>query len=83
MEYAVKMKRIHDEILMKSIRTPQEDCLGPGQVHLTAQRSAYIDNFGNPEVFKVKTDENFQQTEQYIGVTIKRDDFKTIKKLDR
>ena len=86
-EYAVKMKRIPDEMLMKSMferRKLQEEHLRRiAQVlagfHLTAQRSAYIDNFGNPEIFKVNTDENFQQTEHYIGITIKRKDFESIK----
>ncbi len=86
-EYAVKMKRIPDEILMRSIfergRLQEGHLRRIAQVlagfHLTAQRTTYIDNFGNPEVFKVNTDENFQQTEYYIGMTIKRKDFKIIK----
>jgi aminoglycoside phosphotransferase family enzyme len=90
-EYAVKMKRIPDNILMKSMfetgRLQEGHLKRIAQVlagfHLTAQRSAYIDNFGNPDVFKINTDENFQQTEHYIDITIKRNDFKTIKKLDR
>ncbi|MFC1866862.1 hypothetical protein ACFL0H_01830 [Thermodesulfobacteriota bacterium] len=38
-----------------------------------------IDKFVDPFLFKVNTDENFQQTEGYIGTTIEGNDFENIK----
>ena len=86
-EYAVKMRRIPDELLMKSMfemgKLQQENIREIATVlarfHLTAQRSTYIENFGNPEMFKINTDENFQQTEYYVGKTIESKDFESIK----
>lgn len=82
-EYAVKMKRLPEEMLMKSVflrgelsethlRRIAEVLAG---FHGTARNSAEIDAFGYPEAFKVNTDENFAQTEKYIGTTIRREDF--------
>jgi aminoglycoside phosphotransferase family enzyme len=86
-EYAVKMKRIPDSSLMLSMfetgRLQKEHLRRLAELvaafHSTAQRSVDIDNFGNPDAFKINTDENFVQTEPYIGITIKRKHFKSIK----
>lgn len=79
-EYAVKMKRLPDELLMKSMVLNGE--LQPehldkvsivlSKFHSTTRNSNYIDTFGSPEKIKVNTDENFLQTEPYIGVTIQK-----------
>lgn len=82
-DYAVKMKRIPDEMLMKSIFDRgaltvahlQEIAKVLAEFHLNAQRSREIDAFGEPEKFKINTDENFDQTEKYIGSTISQKDF--------
>ncbi|MBN1625205.1 MAG: hypothetical protein JW944_01670 [Deltaproteobacteria bacterium] len=87
-EYAVKMKRIPDEMLMKSLfakgrlrkRHLKDISKVLAEFHATAMCSADIDKFGDPMLFKVNTDENFQQTEGYIGITVDRNDFETIKK---
>jgi aminoglycoside phosphotransferase family enzyme len=79
-EYAVKMKRLPEEMLMKSVflrgelsethlRRIAEVLAG---FHRTARNSPEIDAFGYPETFKVNTDENFEQTEKYIGTTIRK-----------
>jgi aminoglycoside phosphotransferase family enzyme len=86
-EYTVKMKRIPDSSLMLSMfetgRLQQEHIRRLAELlatfHSTAQRSVDIDNFGSPDVFKINTDENFFQTEPYIGRTIKREEFESIK----
>ena len=49
------------------------------QFHLTAGRSPEIDKFGEPQVFRINTDENFDQTERYTGITIEKEDFRTIR----
>jgi aminoglycoside phosphotransferase family enzyme len=82
-EYAVKMKRIPAEILMKSLFHRGElseahlrriaDVLA--RFHLTARRSTEIDRYGEPRGFKVNTDENFDQVRNYIGRTIQRHQF--------
>lgn len=85
-EYAVKMKRIPDKILMKTLfqagalKNDQLKGLAAvlAEFHRTTGRSDEIDRFGTPEMFKINTDENFQQTEKYVGVTIKEEDYKAI-----
>jgi aminoglycoside phosphotransferase family enzyme len=85
-DYAVKMKRIPDEMLMKSIfdrgaltfEHLQEIAKVLAGFHLNAQRSDEIDAFGKPEMFKINTDENFDQTKKYIGSTISRRDFESL-----
>jgi len=86
-EYAVKMKRIPEELLMKSLFTRgelrevhlREIAHVLAQFHLNARRSPKIDKFGEPQVFRINTDENFEQTEKYTGITIEKEDFQTIR----
>jgi aminoglycoside phosphotransferase family enzyme len=86
-EYAVKMKKIPKNALMKSLFSSgelREDHLREitrilAGFHLSAEHSPEIDTFGEPEVFKVNTDENFEQTEKYIGTTIEEEDFCAIR----
>jgi len=87
-EYAVKMKRLPDEMLMKSIYLRGELSIGQleriaevlARFHLTARNSPDIDAYGEPEIFKVNTDENFAQTEKYIGITIQKKCFDELKR---
>ena len=87
-EYAVKMRRIPDESLMKSV-------FGGGELtgnhlkkivrvlaefHSNALRTPEIEQFGEPEAFKVNTDENFEQVEKYIGITIQQNEFEALKR---
>ena len=86
-EYTVKMKRIPDEMLMKSLfekGTLKNDHLKEiarvlAEFHQSAGRSDEIDKFGDPEMFKINSDENFQQTEKYIDITIREEDYEAIK----
>jgi len=85
-DYAVKMKRIPDEKLMKSIYDRGDlttDHLKElAQVlagfHHNAEHSPAIDHFGELDVFRFNTDENFEQTRKYIGTSIERADFDTL-----
>ncbi|MBW1998046.1 MAG: phosphotransferase [Deltaproteobacteria bacterium] len=82
-DYAVRMKRIPEEMLMKSLF--QEGRLSEDHLdrladvlacfHREADSSPEIEGFGRPERVKVNTDENFEQTRKYIGKTIDRHDF--------
>ena len=87
-EYAVKMKRIPEDRLMKSLFEKGElagDHLKRiGEVladfHATTLRTSEIDQFGKPEAFKINTDENFEQVEKYIGASIQQNEFEALKK---
>ncbi|MFH1351751.1 MAG: phosphotransferase [Pseudomonadota bacterium] len=87
-EYAVKMRRIPDDKLMKSIFQKgnlTNDHLKQvaevlGRFHVNALRTPEIDEFGKPERFRVNTDENFDQVEKYMGLSIREGDFKRLKK---
>jgi len=86
-DYAVKMKRIPENLLMRSVfenglLTNEHLKRISGKLahfHLNAAHSDEIDEFGLPESFKINTDENFQQTEKYQGITIGEKDFRDIK----
>lgn len=85
-DHAVKMKRIPDEMLMKSLfnqgklQTPHltEIARVLAVFHEKAERSPEIDRFGLPEAFKVNTDENFDQTRAYIGKSIETEGFEAL-----
>lgn len=82
-EYAVKMKRIpEDSLLINRLpRTTQEDVRMVARLlvdfHAKAERR---DEWGRLEVMKFNTDENFVQTEKYVGITIEREAYNYIKK---
>jgi aminoglycoside phosphotransferase family enzyme len=86
-EYAVKMRRLPEEMLMKSVflrgQLSETHLKRIAEVlsgfHKTAQNSPKIDTFGYPEAFKVNTDENFEQTEKYVGTMIRKRDFNELK----
>ncbi len=87
-EYAVRMKRLPDEMLMKSVFLQGELKTGHlrkiarvlARFHISARNSTDIDKFGESGMFRVNTDENFAQTEKYIGRTIQRKTFDALKK---
>ncbi len=86
-EYAVKMRVIPDSALMKT--RFQNGKLGKSDIeqiaktiaefHSKAANSKEIEKFGELETVKFNTDENFQQTEKYIGSSITRDQFCLLK----
>ena len=85
-EYAVKMKRIPESYLMKTVfekglithRHLEEIASVLAEFHGVALRNEEIEQFGFPERFKVNTDENFDQVKKYIGKTISRNAFEQI-----
>jgi aminoglycoside phosphotransferase family enzyme len=87
-EYAVKMRRLPINKLMKSVFARDEiteDHLKRvagvlARFHSSALRTPEIDEFGMPERFKINSDENFDQVEKYVGITISEKEFKSIKR---
>ncbi len=86
-EYAVKMKQIPEEKLMdhllerrqvtpKMIEAVSEKLV---QFYFAAETNDHIKSFAKPERVKQDTDENFEQTEKYIDVTIPRKVYGEIK----
>jgi aminoglycoside phosphotransferase family enzyme len=85
-EYAVKMRQISEDLLMDRL-------LGRGLVTLDmvgqvaeklaefyemAEASERIRGFARPERVKQDTDENFEQTEKYIDMTLSKKQFQEI-----
>ncbi len=86
-EYAVKMRILPDEALMRSrflagnLTFDDIDRIAKriAQFHASAEYSTEIDKFGSLEIVKFNTDENFDQTEKYIGSSITREQFTSLK----
>jgi uncharacterized protein len=86
-EYAVKMKQIPEEFLMdkllergqvapKMIEAVSEKL---AKFYSTAETNDLIKSYAKPERVKQDTDENFEQTEKYIDVTISREVYEGVK----
>ncbi|WP_461829026.1 gluconokinase [Aquifex sp.] len=81
-EYAVKMRRIPEESILSNRldKATSEELRKVARVvadfHRRAER---VDEFGKLEVMKFNTDENFEQTKKYVGLTIPPEDYKYIK----
>ena len=86
-DYAVKMRRLSDEDLMKSRfrkgTVTSEDIERIGEAiaafHKISARSKEIDEFGNLDVVKFNTDENFQQTAEFVGNSISKEQYHGLK----
>lgn len=86
-DYAVKMKRLPDEELMKyrfkNGRITSTDIERIGEsiatFHKLSLQSKEIDKFGNINIIKFNTDENFQQTTDFIGNSITKEQFNNLK----
>jgi uncharacterized protein len=86
-EYAVRMRRIPAELLMKSLfqrgaltqEALKEIALVLARFHESADTSPEIDSFGEAVRIKVNTDENFEQTAGYVGKTLEAEDFRTLR----
>jgi uncharacterized protein len=87
-DYAVKMKRIPDDKLMKSLfprngieKTHLRQIAEVvAAFHANTARTPEIDAFGAPERFKINTDENFDQISKYVGITITEKQFRSLKR---
>jgi aminoglycoside phosphotransferase family enzyme len=87
-DYAVKMRRIPEDKLMKSLfergaltDTHLEKVAQVlAKFHSEARRSREIDRYGEPERFRVNTDENFDQVRKYAGATIGKKEFQSLER---
>ncbi len=85
-DYAVRMKRIPDDVLMKSVfergelseNRLEETATVLARFHKNAETSSEISRFGEPESFRINTDENFEQVKPYVGHTIDMEQFNRI-----
>jgi aminoglycoside phosphotransferase family enzyme/predicted kinase len=87
-EYAVKMKELPQEKLMTELL--KQDKISYASIdeiarivadfHQSAETGSDINQFGEIETVKFNWDENFAQTEEFIGRTISRPTFRLIKK---
>ena len=82
-DYAVKMRRLSDEDLLKTrfrkgtvtsenIKKISEAI---ATFHKTSLRSKEIDEFGNIKAVRFNTDENFQQTKEFVGDSISKEQY--------
>ena len=82
-DYAVKMRRLSDEDLLKTRfrkgTVTSEDIERIGKAiadfHKISERSKEIDKFGNLDAVKFNTDENFQQTKEFVGDSISKEQY--------
>ncbi len=86
-EYAVKMRYLPQEAMM-NVLLPRDKVLPPmltsvaeklAKFHQQAETNATISTFGRLDIITENTEENFIQTEKYIGHTISREKFRQIK----
>ncbi len=86
-EYAVKMRRLPQKAMMDVLLTNNQ--VSPEMVtsvaqklvefHQRAETNANISAFGDLKTISQNTEENFSQTEKYIGNTISREKYQHIK----
>jgi len=87
-DYAVKMRRLSDEDLLKTkfkkntVTTEDIKRIGKSiaTFHKNSKRSREIDEFGKIENIKFNTDENFEQTMDFIGDSITKEQYQSLKK---
>jgi len=86
-DHAVKMKRIPEEQLMKSVFERgelteahlQRVASVLARFHTHARTSPEIAAYGDAKNFKVNTDENFRQVEKYVGSAVERPVFEALR----
>jgi aminoglycoside phosphotransferase family enzyme len=86
-DYAVKMRRLSDEDLLKTrfkkgtVTSEDVERIGKAiaDFHKISERSKEIDKFGNLDAVKFNTNENFQQTAEFIGDSISKEQYHSLK----
>ena len=86
-EYAVKMRQIPEKLLMDKLL--EENKVTPEmieavsekltQFYAIAETNDFIKSFAKPERIQQDTDENFEETEKYVGITISNQTYEEIK----
>ena len=86
-EYAVKMCRLSQEAMMDMLLTNNQVSTEMVarvaqrlvEFHQKAETNAGISAFGGLNAIKINTEENFTQTEKYIGKTISQEEYQRIR----
>ena len=86
-DYAVKMRRIPHKDLLKSrfnnnavtLNDIERVAKAIADFHKGSKRSNEIDEYGKLNTVKFNTDENFQQTQEFIGNSITKEQFYDLK----
>ena len=86
-EYSVKMRRLPQEAMMNvllsnnqvSSEMVADVARKLAEFHQMAESNATISVFGDIDAITQNTEENFSQTEKYIGITISRERYQRIK----
>jgi len=86
-EYAVKMRRLPQEAMMDVLLTKNQvssEMVSSvaerlEEFHREAETNANISTFGDLDTITQNTEENFTQTEKYIGTTISQEKYQRIK----
>jgi len=86
-DYAVKMRRLSDDDLLKTrfkkgiVASEDIDRIGIAIAgfHKKFARSKEIDEFGKLETVKFNTDENFEQTSEFVGNSISNEQYDDLK----
>jgi len=86
-EYAVRMRRLPQQKMMNVLLTDNRVSAGMvtgvaqklAKFHKGAETNAEISAFGEIKAITRNTDENFDQTDKYIGKTISKDNYQRIK----
>jgi aminoglycoside phosphotransferase family enzyme len=87
-EYAVKMKRLNPENLLKSKlkegSITSQDIVrvadAVADFHKSSEAAKEISAYGKIEIIKFNTDENFEQTKEFIGKAISKAQHSSLKK---
>lgn len=87
-DYAVKMKEFSQDKIMSNLlkenkisdETIENICNVLVDFYSKIESSEEIDRYGTVELIKKNTDENFEQTEEFVGKTISKEIFDFIKK---
>jgi hypothetical protein len=86
-EYAVKMRTLPQEAMLNvllnqgkvTIDMINNVAIKIADFHANTNSDMEIGKYGNLEAIKINTEENFDQTQKYIGKTITEDQYKGIK----
>ena len=83
-EYAVKMRYLPQErmlnVLLAQNKVSVDMITGIARILAYFHKEAeIIKGFGTPDTIRINTDENFSQTEKYIGQSISRETYRCIK----
>jgi aminoglycoside phosphotransferase family enzyme len=87
-EYAVKMRRIAEDLVMSQLieegKVTDQMIAGVAEklaaFYIAAENNEEISSYARPERIRQDTDENFHQTRPYIGLTISQEAFDAIQR---